>query len=94
MKSMINEASKATDASSGKSPSPAPLLQIRDLRTSFKIRGEYHAAVDGVDLDIRKNEVFALVGESGSGKSALALSITRLHNLNYTRIEGNIGFEG
>jgi len=73
---------------------PTPLLQISDLRTSFKIGGGYHAAVDGVDLEIRKNEVFALVGESGSGKSALALSITRLHNLNYTKIEGNIAFEG
>ena len=71
-----------------------PLLQIRELKTSFKIGGSYHAAVDGVNLDIRKNEVFALVGESGSGKSALALSITRLHNLNYTKIEGNIAFEG
>ena len=70
------------------------LLKISDLRTSFRIGGDYYAAVDGVDLEVRKNEVFALVGESGCGKSALALSITRLHNLNYTRITGTVEFDG
>ena len=70
------------------------LLDIKNLRTSFRIDGEYHAAVDGVDLQINKNEVFAIVGESGSGKSAMALSITRLHNTNYTRIEGEALFDG
>ncbi|MCL2216709.1 MAG: ABC transporter ATP-binding protein [Defluviitaleaceae bacterium] len=70
------------------------LLAIKNLRTSFRIEGKYYAAVDGVFLDIYKNEVFALVGESGSGKSAMALSITKLHNLNYTRIEGEVLFDG
>jgi len=69
------------------------VLEIRNLRTSFRIEGEYHAAVDGIDLDIYKNEVFAIVGESGSGKSAMALSITKLHNENYTKIEGQISFD-
>ena len=70
------------------------LLQVKDLRTSFRVEGEYYAAVDGVNLDIYKNEVFALVGESGCGKSAMALSITRLHNMNYTRCEGEVLYEG
>ena len=70
------------------------LLAIRNLETSFRIDGKYHAAVDSVNLDIYKNEVFALVGESGSGKSAMALSITKLHNKNYTQIGGQILFEG
>jgi len=73
---------------------PDVLLKIRDLRTSFRISGNYYAAVDGVSIDIYKNEVFALVGESGSGKSALALSLTKLHNPNYTRIEGEVIFDG
>jgi len=70
------------------------LLDIKNLRTSFRIEGDYYAAVDGVSLSINKNEVFAVVGESGSGKSAMALSITRLHNSNYTRIEGEALFGG
>jgi len=70
------------------------LLSVRELCTSFRIDGQYYAAVDSLDLDIRKTEVFALVGESGCGKSAFALSLTRLHNPNYTTITGTVGFGG
>ena len=70
------------------------LLEIRDLLTSFRIEGKFYAAVDGVSLDIYENEVFAIVGESGCGKTALALSIPQLHNMNYTRIEGEINYGG
>ena len=70
------------------------LLEIKNLSTSFRIEGQYYAAVDNVTIDVNKNEVFAIVGESGSGKSALALSLTRLLNPNYSKIEGEILFEG
>ena len=70
------------------------ILSIKNLKTSFRIEGAFYPAVDGVDIEIKKNEVFAIVGESGSGKSALALSIPMLHNGNYTKIEGEILFEG
>ena len=66
------------------------LLEIKNLHTSFRIDGKYYAAVDGVDLTVYKDEVFAIVGESGCGKTAMALSIVRLHNTNYTRMEGEI----
>jgi peptide/nickel transport system ATP-binding protein len=75
-------------------PTSETLLSIKNLTTSFRIEGEYYAAVDSLNLEIRKNEVFAIVGESGCGKSALALSIPMLHNENYTKIEGEINFEG
>ena len=68
------------------------LLEMKNLKTSFRVDGKFYAAVDGVDITIHKDEVFALVGESGSGKSALALSILSLHNSNYTRIEGEIQY--
>ena len=70
------------------------LLSIRDLQTSFRIEGQFYNAVDHINLDIRHNEVFAIVGESGCGKTALALSIPRLHNMNYTRLDGEINFNG
>jgi peptide/nickel transport system ATP-binding protein len=70
------------------------ILEIQNLVTSFRIRNEYYAAVDGVSLSIRQNEVFAIVGESGCGKSALALSILRLHKGFYSRVEGGIFFMG
>jgi len=68
------------------------VLKIRNLKTSFRVAGEYYAAVDDVDLDVNKNEVLAIVGESGSGKSAMALSVTKLHNPVFTRIEGEVLF--
>jgi len=70
-----------------------PVLRVRNLRTSFRVGGKFYAAVDGIDFDVNKNEVFAIVGESGSGKSATALSITRLHNPMFTKLEGEIFFE-
>ena len=36
-------------------------------------------AVDGINLEIKKNEILALVGESGCGKSSLARTIIRLY---------------
>ncbi|QTD40007.1 ABC transporter ATP-binding protein [Sporosarcina sp. Te-1] len=69
-----------------------PVLEINDLRTSFNIKGNYYAAVDGVSLTVHENEVVAIVGESGCGKSALANSIMGLHNLKNTKLEGLINF--
>lgn len=57
---------------------PSPVLELRELRTEFRIRRQWHAAVRGVSLTIERNETVALVGESGSGKSVTALSILRL----------------
>jgi peptide/nickel transport system ATP-binding protein len=57
---------------------PPAVLSLRELRTEFRIRQQWHAAVRGVSLDIARNETVALVGESGSGKSVTALSILRL----------------
>lgn len=66
------------------------LLQVKNLTTSFRVDGQYYAAVDDVSFDVNKDEVFAIVGESGCGKSAMALSLARLHNLNYTKLSGEI----
>ena len=70
------------------------ILRINNLVTSFRIQQKYYAAVDDVSLSVKENEIIAIVGESGCGKSALALSITSLHNKNYTKIEGEILFRG
>jgi peptide/nickel transport system ATP-binding protein len=70
------------------------ILKINNLVTSFRIKQDFYAAVDDVSLSVRENEIIAIVGESGCGKSALALSVTSLHNKNYTKIEGEILFKG
>lgn len=70
------------------------LLQIRDLKTSFRIKDDYYNAVNGVSINLNRNEVLAIVGESGCGKSTLATSIIGLHDYNFTKVEGEIIFEG
>ena len=54
------------------------LLRVRGLKTVLEGPGGAVRAVDGVDLEIRRGETFAIVGESGSGKSMTALSLMRL----------------
>ena len=54
------------------------VLELRNLRTEFRVSGAWHAAVRDVSLTVRKNETLAVVGESGSGKSVTALSVLRL----------------
>ena len=44
-----------------------PFIRIRGLKKLF---GDF-AAVDGVDLDIYKGELFSILGGSGSGKTTL-----------------------
>jgi oligopeptide/dipeptide ABC transporter ATP-binding protein len=75
---------------------PRPLLlQVRGLKTWFDVEGRTAKAVDGVDLEVRENEVFGVVGESGSGKSVTALSILRLIPSPPGRIvAGEIRFRG
>src|SRR5690625_4165280 len=64
------------------------ILNIKNLKTSFRIQDDYYAAVDNVSLTLNKNEVLAIVGEYGCGKSALACASMCLHKL--ARIEGEI----
>ncbi|MCI8809608.1 MAG: ATP-binding cassette domain-containing protein [Oscillibacter sp.] len=56
-----------------------PLLQLKDLKTYFKLNGGAMLhAVDGINLDIYEGETIGVVGESGCGKSTLGRSILRL----------------
>ncbi|MGO6908504.1 ATP-binding cassette domain-containing protein, partial [Rhizobium ruizarguesonis] len=55
-----------------------PVLDIRGLRTIFRIRGGEITAVNNIDLTVAAGETLALVGESGSGKSVTSLSVMRL----------------
>lgn len=54
------------------------ILDVKGLRTVFRIRSGEVTAVNGVDLTVAAGETLALVGESGSGKSVTSLSVMRL----------------
>ena len=65
-------------ADEGRNDMLPPILEVKGLRTWFHLDGQVIKAVDGLDLSVRRGEVFALIGESGSGKTVTALSILRL----------------
>jgi len=56
----------------------SPLLKVRDLRTYFYTYSGILKAVEAVNLEIRRGEIYGLVGETGCGKSVTAQSIMRL----------------
>jgi peptide/nickel transport system ATP-binding protein/oligopeptide transport system ATP-binding protein len=71
------------------------LLEIRNLKTYFDVRGGILKAVDDVNLTIKAGETLGLVGESGCGKSVTGASIMRLVPIPPGRIAGGeILFEG
>jgi peptide/nickel transport system ATP-binding protein len=79
----------------------APLLEVRDLKTRFSLRGSFLdrlrgreggsvKAVDGVSFTLRRGEVLGIVGESGSGKTTLGRTLLGLVRAS----EGSIRLEG
>lgn len=55
-----------------------PLLQVQGLTKEFRQGRDKILAVDGIDLEIQKGEIFGLVGESGCGKSTLGQMLVHL----------------
>ena len=54
------------------------LLEVKDLKTSFKTHiGDVHS-VRGVSFHLEKGEALGVVGESGCGKSVTMMTIMRL----------------
>src|SRR5436190_14452727 len=71
-----------------------PLLEVRDLRTSFFLEGGEARAVDGVSFTLEAGRVLGLVGESGCGKSMTALSLMRLVPPPGRIVGGSVLFQG
>ena len=65
-----------------------PLLEVRDLRTSFHTRDGIVRAVDGISFDVEAGQTVGIVGESGSGKSVCCYSLLQLIHQPPGRIEG------
>jgi oligopeptide/dipeptide ABC transporter ATP-binding protein len=55
-----------------------PLLQVRDLRVSFRMDEGTVRAVDGVSFDVFPSQVVGIVGESGCGKSVTMRAVLQL----------------
>jgi len=78
-----------------------PLIQVRDLRATYGVRGSFIdrlrgreagsvKAVDGASFDVQRGEVLGIVGESGSGKTTLGRTLLGLVEAD----GGSIVFDG
>ncbi|WP_209519151.1 MULTISPECIES: amino acid ABC transporter ATP-binding protein [unclassified Frigoribacterium] len=63
-------------------PGAAPVLRLEGVRKAF---GDT-TVLDGVDLDVARDEVVALIGASGSGKSTLLRTVNLLETIDDGRI--------
>jgi peptide/nickel transport system ATP-binding protein len=71
-----------------------PLLEVRDLRVSFRTEDGVVQAVDGLSLSIAAGEVLGIVGESGSGKTVSVMAMMRLIRDPNAVIEGEVLLRG
>jgi peptide/nickel transport system ATP-binding protein len=74
--------------------SAEPLLEVRDLKVSFRTEDGLIKAVDGVSLSLSPGETLGIVGESGSGKSVTMMSVMRLITDPNARFEGEVLYKG
>ena len=70
------------------------LLEVRDLRTSFRTDDGVVKAVDGISFSVEKGKTLGIVGESGCGKSVTCLSIMGLNNKRSAISSGEAVFKG
>ncbi|MDB5740642.1 MAG: transporter ATP-binding protein, partial [Alphaproteobacteria bacterium] len=70
------------------------LVSIRDLTVTLPPDTDRAHAVDGVSLEIAKNEIVCIVGESGSGKSITAHAVMGLLPRGVRATGGEILFDG
>jgi oligopeptide/dipeptide ABC transporter ATP-binding protein len=70
------------------------LLEVHDLKTTFKTEDGTVAAVNGLSFSVDPGSTLGIVGESGSGKSVTSLSIMRLLASNGKIEHGRILFKG
>ena len=54
------------------------LIEVKDLKTYFKLHEGTVRAVDGCSFTIRRGKTLGIVGESGCGKSVTSQSILRI----------------
>jgi peptide/nickel transport system ATP-binding protein len=70
------------------------LLDVKDLRTSFRTEDGVVRAVEGVNFSVEKGQTLGIVGESGCGKSVTCLTIMGLNPKRNTITGGEALWKG
>ncbi|MCM3699621.1 ABC transporter ATP-binding protein [Paenibacillus macerans] len=73
---------------------PEVLLEVKELRTSFRTREGLVPAVNRISFQVKRGETLCIVGESGSGKSVTSLSIIGLLDSPGRETAGEIRLKG
>ena len=68
------------------------ILQVKDLKTEFKVGKRIVHAVNGVTFNLERGKTLCIVGESGCGKSVSAHSILQLLPKNGYIAEGSVDY--
>ena len=71
-----------------------PLLEVKDLHTSFFTPAGEVKAVNGVSFNLDHGKVLGIVGESGSGKSVTAYSVMQILADTGKIVSGSIKLDG
>ena len=71
-----------------------PLLEVRNLKVSFRTDDGTVRAVSDVSFTLSEGETLGIVGESGSGKSVTMMSVMRLIIDPNARFEGEVIYKG
>ena len=74
--------------------SEMPMLQVKNLHTSFFTDAGEVRAVNGISYNLDAGKVLGIVGESGSGKSVSAYAILRILTDTGRVTEGEVLFKG
>ncbi len=67
-----------------------PIIRLRNVGKEFKTTNGPVVALDDINLDIERGEIFGIIGLSGAGKSTLVRCINMLE----TPTSGQVIFEG
>lgn len=70
------------------------LLEVKNLRISFKTNSGTVKAVRGIDFSLKRGKTLAIVGESGSGKSVTSKAILGILANNSIIEDGEIIYDG
>ncbi|MEO8136785.1 MAG: ABC transporter ATP-binding protein [Betaproteobacteria bacterium] len=74
----------------------APMLQVQGLKAYYRTRhfgiNREVRAVDGVDFEVSRNEIYGIAGESSSGKTTLIKTIAAALRPPLEVVGGTVGF--